>query len=49
MAVFMKSRRTFATGNLKYGETRHPGAEETANYCRPFDSGLVQALAFDNL
>jgi len=34
MAVFMKSRRTLAMGNVKCGETRHPGAEESANYCR---------------
>src|SRR5260370_28058496 len=34
MAVFMKSRGTRAMGNVKCGETRHPGAEESANYCR---------------
>jgi len=44
MAVFMKSRRTLAMGNVEYGETRHPGAEESASYCRPFDSGLVHSM-----
>src|SRR5713226_8146355 len=34
MAVFMKSCRILAMGNVKCRETRHPGAEESANYCR---------------
>src|SRR5229473_5371200 len=34
MAVFMKSRGTLAMGNVTCGETRHPGTDETANYCR---------------
>src|SRR5690349_14103070 len=34
MAVFMNSRGTLAMGNGKCGERRHPGAQETANYCR---------------
>ena len=26
--------RTLAMGNVKWGETGHPGAEESASYCR---------------
>jgi len=49
MVVFMKSRRIRVVGNVNPGETRHRGAQESDSYCRPFDSGLVQVLAFDSL
>ncbi len=36
-------------GNVKCGETRYPGRHESASYCPPFDSGLVQALTRQDL